>query len=357
MGHRRLPSDQSSTSIAHSLMTSPSMTSPPLVSVQASSNGLSIPSLLHPPSSEGYGHGQHSNTFDFVPRAPFSMYSSSISASDDFIYSSPESSQSPLSDHYGFPHRNSISSSSSVVDFVPPNCASPLHNTTASGWAPVLPPSALSSNCNPLEDEMGAFSSVSPPCQFCTLYAEADESSTGASIPISISQLVGDEWLVIQRELASAPGAVESDHSGLEIFNLVTWQDHCLDCYWRHFHPLFPIVHQPTFSATSSALMTAVMIAIGCQYDTRTNAKEHSLALLEACTKSVAKVKFPSLFFILISFPKPSGTDFVRREMISIANRDFVICKACFCSNFWPNTGLERQRLASHLDFVHSLQA
>lgn len=162
LGHRRLSSDQSSTSIAHSIITSTSMTSPPMVSVQASSHGLSIPSLLHPQSSEGYGHGHTSSAYDFVPRAPFPMYTtSSISASDDFLYSSPESSQSPLSDHYGFPHRNSISSSSSVVDFVPPNCASPLLNTTASGWAPVLPPSALTSNCNTLDDDIGGFSSVS----------------------------------------------------------------------------------------------------------------------------------------------------------------------------------------------------
>jgi hypothetical protein len=39
--------------------------------------------------------------------------------------------------------------------------------------------------------------------------------------------------------------------------------------------------------------MTAVMIAIGSQYDTRTNAKDYSLALFEACTKSLAKVNFP----------------------------------------------------------------
>jgi hypothetical protein len=158
IGHRRLPSDVSSTSAAHSIITSTSMTSP-MVSVQAS-NGLSIPSLLHPQSSEGYGHG-HSSSFDFVPRTSYPMYTASISATDDFIYSSPESSQSPLSDHYGFPHRNSISSSSSVVDFVPPNCASPLTNTTASGWAPVLPPSALPSNCNSLDDDISGFSSVS----------------------------------------------------------------------------------------------------------------------------------------------------------------------------------------------------
>ena len=47
--------------------------------------------------------------------------------------------------------------------------------------------------------------------------------------------------------------------------------------------------------------MTAIMIAIGFQYDTRTNAKEHSLALLEACTKLLAKVNLSPLNFFGVS--------------------------------------------------------
>ena len=129
--------------------------------VSVPTHGLSINSLVHPPPSDGYSHGHDSSTFSFVPRAPFQMYTTGISASEDFIYSSPESSQSPLSEHYGFPHRNSMSSSSSVVDFVPTNCTSPLNNSTASGWAPVLPPSALPATCNTLEDDIHGYSSVS----------------------------------------------------------------------------------------------------------------------------------------------------------------------------------------------------
>lgn len=75
----------------------------------------------------------------------------------------------------------------------------------------------------------------------------------------------------------------------MEIFDTVKWQD-CFECYWQHFHPLFPIVHRPTFFATKpSPLMSGAMVAIGSQYDTRPNAKEYSLALLEACLKLLAK--------------------------------------------------------------------
>jgi hypothetical protein len=75
----------------------------------------------------------------------------------------------------------------------------------------------------------------------------------------------------------------------MEIIDTVKWQD-CFQCYWQHFHPLFPIVHRPTFLTTKpSPLMSGAMVAIGSQFDTRPNAKEYSLALLEACIKLLAK--------------------------------------------------------------------
>lgn len=76
----------------------------------------------------------------------------------------------------------------------------------------------------------------------------------------------------------------------MEIFSTMKWQD-CLENYWKHFHPLFPIVHRPTFSTTKpSSLLAGAMVAIGSQYDTtRPDAKEYSLALLEACLKLLAK--------------------------------------------------------------------
>lgn len=105
---------------------------------------------------------------------------------------------------------------------------------------------------------------------------------------IPLSNLDGDEWFALRRELTSAPGVV-SGTDGMEIVDTVKWQD-CFECYWQHFHPLFPIVHRPTFFATKpSPLLAGAMVAIGSQYDTRPNAKEYSLALLEACLKLLSK--------------------------------------------------------------------
>lgn len=107
-------------------------------------------------------------------------------------------------------------------------------------------------------------------------------------MPIPLSNLDGDEWYALRRELTSAPGVLSGD-DGMEIIDTVKWQD-CFECYWRNFHRLFPIVHRPTFFTTKpSPLLSGAMVAIGSQFDTRPNAKEYSLALLEACIKLLAK--------------------------------------------------------------------
>ncbi|EEP82046.1 predicted protein [Uncinocarpus reesii 1704] len=84
------------------------------------------------------------------------------------------------------------------------------------------------------------------------------------------------------------PGVVSGDN-GMAIIDLAKWQD-CFECYWQHFHPLFPIVHRASFFTTKpSPLMAGAMVAIGSQYDRRPNSKEYSLALLEACQKILSK--------------------------------------------------------------------
>lgn len=149
-----------------------------------------------------------------------------------------------------------------------------------------MPPSVLPSDV--LGPETTSFAvSTSSLFILCTI-AEADKSISEPSLPLPLSDLDGHEWLVIRRELSSGPGIIPGN-DGHGIFDTVRWQD-CLDYYWRHFHPLFPVVHRPTFFATKpSPLMASAMVAIGSQYDTREDAKEYSLALLEAATKLLSK--------------------------------------------------------------------
>lgn len=106
--------------------------------------------------------------------------------------------------------------------------------------------------------------------------------------PVQLSHVGRDEWYALRRELSSAPGVVSRTDS-MEIMDTLKWQD-CFEYYWQHFHPLFPIIHRPTFFATKpSPLMAGAMVAIGSQYDTRPNSKEYSLSLLEASLKLLAK--------------------------------------------------------------------
>ncbi|KAH9878272.1 hypothetical protein J1614_003489 [Plenodomus biglobosus] len=63
-----------------------------------------------------------------------------------------------------------------------------------------------------------------------------------------------------------------------------------LDCYWRFFHPNFPIIHRPTFRRlTASPMLYAAMIAIGGHNDDASDQWQHWVELtswqrlLQAC--------------------------------------------------------------------------
>ncbi|KIX07172.1 uncharacterized protein Z518_01825 [Rhinocladiella mackenziei CBS 650.93] len=248
-----------------SMMPSTTMSSPQAdrSAPRSSSGGLSIGSLVHPQTEYRYNLG----TPDFNGFAPRQSmhYVPGFNSSDEFMYT-PESSQSPVSEYYGrYPHRQSISSSSSVAAFDPNNGTSPLIGGNIPGaWAPSsAPPNILPSN---MLDE-GAY-----------LPSPAD-----STLPIPLSDLDGYEWSVIRRELSSASGLLPGNASA-GISDTIRW--HCLDYYWQYFHPHFPVVHRPTFLPTKpSPLLASAMAAIGSQYDDRPDAKTYSLTLLEIATK------------------------------------------------------------------------
>lgn len=250
---------------------------------KSSSGGLSIGSLVNPQGDYRYSLG--TPAFNGFAQQPM-HYVSGFNSTDDTIFYTPESSQSPVSDYYGrYRHRQSISSSSSITA-VDPSGASPLITGNIPGsWAPssVQPPSMLPSN---MLDE-GAYFPVWSPFHWFGMCTEADQSPADSSLPVSLSDLDGYEWSVIRRELSNAPGLLPRDAS-TGIPDTMRW--HCLDYYWRYFHPHFPIVHRPTFLPTKpSPLLASAMAAIGSQYDDRPDSKLYSLTLLEIATKLLKK--------------------------------------------------------------------
>ncbi|PGG95344.1 hypothetical protein AJ79_10108 [Helicocarpus griseus UAMH5409] len=239
-------------------------------------NLMSIGSLVQPRAQHHLGNGYGLPVWggpdrdlvrgEIYPELP------QINTDDAMMYSSPGSSRSPSSDvpPFQFPQHTPIMDQSYSESFYHPQVsASPLTLTSSvSDWTPVEGATAP---------------------QMLPVSLEGDILQTVAlSVPIPFSGLDGDEWYAMRRELASAPGVV-SGTDGMEIIDTAKWQD-CFQCYWKHFHPLFPIVHRPTFFSTKpSPLMSGAMVAIGSQYDTRPNAKEYSLALLEACLNLLTK--------------------------------------------------------------------
>jgi hypothetical protein len=213
-----------------------------------------------------------------------------VPADDAVLYSSPASSRSPSSDDNPFqlPHQPPVMDQF-PEPFYNPVSESPIPlEPTFSDWHP-LPTGTQSSQMLPISLEGDILQSVGEPSHHCQLFRCITDALPAVPIPIPLSNLDGDEWFTLRRELTSAPGVI-SGIDGMEIIDTAKWQD-CFECYWQHFHPLFPIVHRPTFFATKpSPLMAGAMVAIGSQYDTRPNAKEYSLALLEACLKLLSKV-------------------------------------------------------------------
>ena len=254
-----------------------SMGSPPTSQggVRTSSGGLSIGSLVHPSTEYRYNNLATPTYSGFSrPAMPYNGFLSS-----DESYYTPDGSQSPASEAYSrFAHRQSISSSSSVAAF-DPNQASPLI-TGGNAWVPSsAPPNVLPANM--FEDP--TYFNVRGLLLSLHAFTETDQSSTDSSIPIPLTNLDGDEFDIIRRELSYAPGIVPaSDGNGIP--DAIRWD--CLEHYWQNFHPFFPIVHRPTFLPTKpSPLLASAMVAIGSQFDRRSDAKQYSLVLLEVATR------------------------------------------------------------------------
>ena len=84
-------------------------------------------------------------------------------------------------------------------------------------------------------------------------------------------------------------GALERQQLG-EMLNLKTKQNY-VQAYWKHFHPLFPILHRQTYQQHRlSPLLTAAVMAVGAQYTHKPFAKTDSRILHQKCQELIAKV-------------------------------------------------------------------
>lgn len=264
------------------------------VSTPMSSASPVIASAIHPDLAGDYSLPWNGMEIPLQPRP--TVFGNHIRDSPDDLpfYSSPDTCGSPASDAAGYvlpPHPSSAPTSVMEPFAYSELSASPLQLPAATREWDGLDIVSSAPNMMPLAvDGNQMIHPVGEPSSHLgvKLHRTSTDFVPEPTLPIPLSNLDGDEWFALRRELTSAPGVLSGD-DGMEIIDTIKWQD-CFECYWREFHPLFPIIHRPTFFSTKpSPLLSGAMVAIGSQFDTRPNAKEYSLALLEACIKLLAK--------------------------------------------------------------------
>ncbi|KAI9813254.1 MAG: hypothetical protein M1827_004196 [Pycnora praestabilis] len=104
----------------------------------------------------------------------------------------------------------------------------------------------------------------------------------------STSELDGLDWYELRRGLVRAAGTMVAE-DGLVRVNHERIH-HCLECYWEHFHPVFPVIHQSTFAdENSSPLLAAMMVAIGAQFSKTQHAKSYSFSMYQSCVRAFWK--------------------------------------------------------------------
>ncbi len=265
---------------------------------------MSIQSIVDQNSQSNFVSQQMGHSYDYsqspvpvTPRyyAPELVYGNSTS-DESPLYSS-DSCYSPNPAEYPRPHiagqsylpSHEQQHSPSLMPFEPYNyqIKSPLCSTaTLPAWTEnSLPPQDLASS----EQFEGPFLQPVGTPHLARPDDEHVAHSFLDSIPIPLSDLDRYEWCSIRGVFSKPAGGGVAKH-GVLVGNLEKLKDY-LDCYWLHFHPVFPIIHRPTFLRTvPPPLMAAAMISIGAQFSTQPHSKSYSTLMHEACLRLLPTV-------------------------------------------------------------------
>ncbi|KAL8668083.1 MAG: hypothetical protein Q9202_000061 [Teloschistes flavicans] len=123
-------------------------------------------------------------------------------------------------------------------------------------------------------------------------YAPSYVPTVGPSQHLSPNNLAGQQRHAIRNESTYPTGLAIGQASHLRVHDART--QHYLDCYWQHFHSLFPIVHIPSFmSAVPDPLLAASMVVVGAQFSPRPDAKQYSATLYATCLAMMSDVGTP----------------------------------------------------------------
>lgn len=153
-----------------------------------------------------------------------------------------------------------------------------------------------------------------------------------SQFPVSSTPVDGVEWQSVRNEFASA-ATVAVDQSHILSANS-KWGDY-LDCYWRHFHPLFPILHYTsTLTNPPPPALAVLMIIIGAQFSTLPASKNHSMGMYDSYVKLFSTVSL-LMFKARMDFGLTSGFS----KCQSPRALAFRTCRRYSCSKLFIGIG------------------
>lgn len=340
-GSYRSMSETSSNPPSGSIMPS-SMGQPQPVPTQSMSHGpgaMAITSIIEHPmqelsySTHGMGDLAHAGvgpmptgyrpelTYGHMHSADSPYYSSDSCSSPMSDYPNPQIPYQPFQDGIQRPPSTFSDSSFHQGTITSPLSAGPSFPTT---WrtdpAPVFD--------EPYVPTVGS-QNLGQPMSPCETNVDLDPS---LQLPIS-AHVGGQQWLPIRNQSSSPAGMVMGRSSLLKVHD-PRW--HYLECYWQHFHPLFPIVRMISFtSSTPQPWLATSMVVIGAQFSPRPDAKQYSSSQYAACLEMMSEVRMTRID-TTVGF---QNTDLLGRLVLSTANLRCLTCRRSFTWNCSLDTG------------------
>ena len=136
-------------------------------------------------------------------------------------------------------------------------------------------------------------SSTSPPA-LDQIWIESEMASIKTSSSSSPPPVSAVPPVLLPLSVVNPEDSVEDSQLGIKLS--MTRKKAYFDAYWRHFHPLFPILHKQTFSnymrRTGGRGLLAAIMAIGAQYSHEQLAGSDSRILHERCEEYVLNVRY-----------------------------------------------------------------
>lgn len=145
------------------------------------------------------------------------------------------------------------------------------------------------------------------------------------------------EWESLRNQfIPSAAMAVDSQG---HLLNKSRYK-YFLDCYWRNFHPFFPIVHYSALAlAPPPPLLALMMVTIGAMIS---SSLASSIAFYKSCVAFFMTVSFDQAS--LLAKTNKKNFSYIRSSTTKLRRiLHYQICRQLFCWRPFPGTSQGKQ--------------